>query len=145
MIWLYLSPRGRHSADRVFLRIHRKGHPTGHRYAPIYAEIARWRRQWSRNVKPTLSYAIEGDRLSILDAREPEAPRAYKFDGLATRVYEFCSDTHRSLANIRDHLGDETVSDNALREVLGLFLLHGLICEDDGTFLSLALPRQPGL
>jgi ribosomal peptide maturation radical SAM protein 1 len=114
-------------------------------YTPSYAQIARWRRQWSRNVKPTLSYAIEGDRLSILDAREPEAPRAYKFKGLATRVYEFCSDTDRSLANIRDHLGHETVSDNALREVLGLFLLHGLICEDDGTFLSLALPRQPEL
>jgi ribosomal peptide maturation radical SAM protein 1 len=111
-------------------------------YAPILAEIARWRRQWQSDVKPSLSYAIHGDRLSILDARQPEAPRAHKFEGLAARVYEFCSDTDRSIANIRDNLGDGTVGENALKEVLGRFLLHGLMCEDEGTFLSLALPNQ---
>ena len=114
-------------------------------YAPTRDEIARWRTQWRRDVKPSLTYTIQGDRLSILDARQPEAPRAHKFDALAARVYEFCSDTDRSLANIRDHLVDEPISDDGLKEVLGRFLLHGLMCEDDGTFLSLALPNQPGL
>jgi len=114
-------------------------------YAPIRTEIARWQKQWRAKVKPSLTYAIKDGRLSILDARRPEAPRAYKFDGLAARIYEFCGDTDRSLGNIREHLRDETTDENALKALLGRFVMHELMCEEDGTFLSLALPKQQGL
>jgi ribosomal peptide maturation radical SAM protein 1 len=114
-------------------------------YAPIRTEIAHWQKQWRAKVKPRLTYAIKDDRLSILDARRPEAPRAHKFDGLAARVYEFCSDTDRSVANILEHLCDMTTDENGLKALLGRFLMDGLICEEDGTFLSLAVPKQQGL
>jgi hypothetical protein len=83
-------------------------------YAPIRTEITHWQRQWRAKVKPRLTYAIKDDRLSILDARRPEAPRAYKFDGLAAQIYEFCGDTDRSVANLLEHLRDETTDENAL-------------------------------
>jgi hypothetical protein len=54
-------------------------------------------------------------------------------------------DTDRSVANLLEHLRDETTDENALKALLGRFLMHGLMCEDDGTFLSLALPKQQGL
>ena len=114
-------------------------------YAPIRAEIARWQQQWRAKVKPRLTYAIKDGRLSILDARRPEAPKAHKFDGLAAQIYEFCGDTDRSLDNIREHIRDGTADDSAVKSLLNDFVFNGLMCEEEGTFLSLALPRQPGL
>lgn len=114
-------------------------------YAPIRAEIKLWRNLWRGNVRPRLIYAIDDGSLSILDARQPDAPRTHKFDSLAARIYEFCSDTDRSVANICDHIGNKAVDGNDVKAVLGRFLLHGFMCADGGTFLSLALPKQPGL
>ena len=114
-------------------------------YAPIRAEIARWQRQWRAKVKPRLTYKIKDGRLSILDARQPEAPKAHTFDGLAAQIYEFCGDTDRSVDNIREHVRDETVGDDIVKSLLNRFVARGLMCEEGGTFLSLALPRQPGL
>jgi ribosomal peptide maturation radical SAM protein 1 len=114
-------------------------------YTPIRTEIMRWQEQWRGKVKPRLTYAIKDGRLSILDARQPEMPRAHKFDGIAARIYEFCGDTDRSVDSIREHLRDETADENALQALLGRFVMHGLMCEERGTFLSLALPKQQGL
>jgi hypothetical protein len=61
------------------------------------------------------------------------------------RLLVVCGDTDRSVANLLDHLRDETTDENPLKALLGRFLMRGLMCEDDGTFLSLALPKQQGL
>ena len=114
-------------------------------YAPTHDEIERWRKQWRAAVKPRLTYAIRDGLLSILDARQPEAPRTHKFDGLAARLYEFCGDTDRSLDNIHEHFRDEAAEEDVLTRLLDRFLADGLMCEDGGTYLSLALPRQQGL
>jgi hypothetical protein len=114
-------------------------------FIPIRDEIARWQQQWRGKVKPRLTYTIKNGGLSILDARRPQAPRAYKFDGLAAEIYEFCGDTDRSLDNIRAHLRKETAHDGAVRSLLDRFVAQGLMYEEGGAFLSLALPRQPSL
>jgi ribosomal peptide maturation radical SAM protein 1 len=114
-------------------------------YTPIRTEITRWQERWRGKVKPSLTYAIKDGRLSILDARRPEAPRAHKFDRLGARIYEFCGDTDRSVDQVREHLSDEMADENTVQGFLGRFVMHGLMCEEDGTFLSLALPKQRGL
>jgi len=114
-------------------------------YTPIRTEITRWQEQWRGKVKPSLTYAIKDGRLSILDARRPEAPRAHKFDGLAAQIYEFCGDTDHGVDTIREHLREETADENAVQALLGRFVMHGLMCEEGGRFLSLALPKQRGL
>jgi ribosomal peptide maturation radical SAM protein 1 len=114
-------------------------------FIPIRDEIARWQQQWRGKVKPRLTYTIKDGGLSILDARRPQAPKAYKFDGLAAEIYEFCTDTDRSLDNIRTHIRGGTTNDDAVKSLLDRFVAQGLMYEEGGAFLSLALPRQPGL
>ena len=114
-------------------------------YAPIRAEIARWQGKWRGKVKPSLTYTIKDSRLSILDARRPDEPQAHKFDGLAAQIYEFCGDTDHSFDRIREHLGDQTADERAVRARLDRFVAGGLMCEEDGRYLSLALPKQRGV
>jgi ribosomal peptide maturation radical SAM protein 1 len=114
-------------------------------YAATRVEIARWQKLWQAKVKPSLTYAIEGGELTIVDARQPEAPRSHRFDALAGRVYEICSSTDRSIANVLEDLGDAGVNRAAVKHVTDEFVAQGLMYDEDGKFLSLALPRQRGV
>ena len=63
----------------------------------------------------------------------------------APQIYEFCGETDRSLDNIRTYIRDGTASDDSMKSLLDRFVAQGLMYEEGGAFLSLALPRQPGL
>lgn len=109
-------------------------------YAPIREQIKHWRHLWREKVKPQLTFSVDHDRLSILDARDPIAPQMHKFHGVAAQVYEFCSDTDRSLDNLLEALQSQGRDD--VVAALDIFLEAGLMCEDGGSYLSLALPKK---
>jgi hypothetical protein len=44
-----------------------------------------------------------------------------------------------------EHLRDQVADAGVVQGLLDQFVSHGLMCEERGSFLSLALPKQPGL
>ena len=116
-------------------------------YVPLGRAIRRWQKRSRDTAKPYLHYAVEDDTLTVFDGREPGEARVHRFSALAARIYEFCSSTDRSVANILAHLrrSDPEIGDATIEGVVRRFLGLGLMFEEDGSFLSLALPKQPNL
>lgn len=112
-------------------------------YVPLRKEIGLWQKRWRNGAKPFLTYAVEGNRLTVFDGRQPGEPQVHTFDAQAARAYEFCSSTDRSVSNVIDHLREwDSESDaRAVESLLKGFSALGLMLEEDGHFLSLALPK----
>jgi hypothetical protein len=69
------------------------------------------------------------------------------FDELAAWVFEFCGPTHHDAPQILNHLRDMGVTTDvgALQRQLDIFKELGLMLEEDGSYLSLALPADPNV
>jgi hypothetical protein len=84
--------------------------------------------------------------VTILDARQPDAPTVHRFDGSAALIYEYCGPTYHSAAQILAHLRDDHGLDadsDAVQRDLAAFVSAGLMLEEDGCYLSLAVPVKP--
>jgi ribosomal peptide maturation radical SAM protein 1 len=111
------------------------------------AEHVRWWQQaWKASRRPYLAYMRGAGRITVLDGRTPDAPRAHVFEERAALIYEFCGPTYHGaaqvLANLRDVHGLETDRGTVQRD-LDAFTALGLMLEEDGHYLSLALPANP--
>jgi ribosomal peptide maturation radical SAM protein 1 len=113
-------------------------------YEPTRKYAAWWQDIWRSQQRPQLRY-FRGEGLTILDARQPDAPRDYVFDELAALTFEFCGPTHHTAAQILNHLREigGTVDLGALQWQLETFRNLGLMLEEEGSYLSLALPTDP--
>ncbi len=104
-----------------------------------------WRAAWERKPRPVLIYQRAPDWIQIVDRRGPE-PKAHAFPGMDAAIYEFCGETDRTVPVIAKHLAEvEGISaeQDQIRETLAKFCDLGLILEEDGRYLSLALPANP--
>lgn len=107
-------------------------------------------RQWQEgrkpgNRRPYLGYLRGPDRLTVLDRRQDGPPRAHVFEGPAALAYEFCGATYHGAAQILAHLRDERGLDVSAADVqryLDGFVELELMLEEDGHYLSLALPAN---
>ncbi len=116
-------------------------------YAALRDEVKGWQNRWRATARPYLTYAVDGDHLTVFDGRQPGLLRSHAFEAPAARVYEFCSSTDRSTTNILAHLrqSNAQVDNSGVERMLEQFLSLSLMYEEDGAFLSLAMPKQPGL
>jgi hypothetical protein len=114
--------------------------------APL-AEYVRWWQEARRAARgPYLYYQRGAGRLTVIDGRDVAAPRVHAFDEPAALAYEFCTPTQhaapRVLAHLRDACGVDTDL-GAVQRDLEAFRARGLMLEEDGHYLGLALPANP--
>jgi ribosomal peptide maturation radical SAM protein 1 len=115
-------------------------------HRPLSALIGAWQDAWNAPRRPYLTYLRGAGRLTIVDGRAPAAPTIETFDEHAASVYEACSLTYhgpsRLLTHLRDTHGLQT-DIAAVQRDLDAFTARGLMLEEDGHYLSLALPAHP--
>jgi ribosomal peptide maturation radical SAM protein 1 len=103
----------------------------------VHLGIDRWQKRWTESSKrPVLVYQRAPDWIQIVDQRDAEETEVHSFQGLAAAAYELCGDTGTP-ARVASELGAEAEEvERALRTYCDL----GLMIEEGGRYLSLALP-----
>jgi hypothetical protein len=99
--------------------------------------IEHWQKRWTESSKrPILVYQRAPDWIQIVDQRDAEDTNVHAFQGLEAAAYELCGDTSTP-PRVAGELGAEADDvEAALRKFCDL----GLMIEEDGRYLSLALP-----
>lgn len=108
--------------------------------------VGRWQDAWKTARPPFLGYQRGAGCLTMIDGRQPDAPQVHLFDEHPALVYEFCGPTYHGAAQILTHLRDERGVDTDLAAVqrdLDGFVARGLMLEENGHYLSLAVPSNP--
>jgi ribosomal peptide maturation radical SAM protein 1 len=109
----------------------------------LFALIKDWKGSWEKTPRPFLRYRRGPDWIEVLDHRE-EPSRKYWLYGTEATVYEFCGETDRTataaLQNLRQETGRGELEEveAALKKCCDL----GIMIEEDGHYLSLALPMN---
>lgn len=115
----------------------------GEQHEGLFGLVKDWQAAWEKTPRPFLRYRRGPDWIEILDHRE-EQPRTHWLYGAEASVYEFCGETDRTaeaaLRNLRSETGKGEVDEveAALRRCCDL----GIMLEEDGHYLSLALPMN---
>lgn len=112
-------------------------------HSDLFAHVNEWKAVWEGDQVPYLVYQRGAGRLTVTDGRDPREPQMHSFGEHGALVYEFCTPTAHSASRIRDHLASRTgaaVSADSVDKVLVEFVSLGLMLEEDGHYLSLALP-----
>jgi ribosomal peptide maturation radical SAM protein 1 len=115
-------------------------------HEPLYEHILWWRRVWGRPGAPFLTYQRKDGQITITDGRQPDAPSlVHTFDGPEAVVYEFCGPTYHGLRQVVEDLPKHGFrADHAIAQrALDRFTTLGLMLEENGHYLSIALPEQP--
>ena len=99
--------------------------------------IEHWQKRWTEAAKrPILVYQRAPDWIQIVDQRDAEETKVHAFQGVEAAAYELCGDTS-TVPRVAAELGAEAADVKAaLRKYCDL----GLMIEEDGRYLSLALP-----
>jgi ribosomal peptide maturation radical SAM protein 1 len=107
----------------------------------LHALLKEWEAAWTRNPRPELMYRRGPSWLEVIDQRE-EKHQSHWLYGVEASAYEACSETDHSAEAVWRSLGGEAAGvpledvDAALKKCCDL----GIMIEEDGHYLSLALP-----
>lgn len=113
---------------------------------PLQDAVNSWKALWNGRARPVLVYQRTPHWMQIVDRRDPASPQAHSLHGAEANAYEYCGDTDRTAVNVAAHLTalHQTPMEAAeVEEMLRGFCERGLMIEEDGHFLSLALPVNP--
>lgn len=106
--------------------------------AGLRAAVDAWRERWQREPRPMLVYARAPDCLKLFDRREAAGERTWRVEGVDALVYEACVETYHSADRIAASVAGAT--DASVRAALDRFCRAGVMAEEDGQYLALALP-----
>ena len=105
-----------------------------------------WKAKWEAPPFPVMVYQRAPDWIQVIDKRRLDQPAVYAFNRRESFIYESCGETYQPVEIIRNRLR-ETDGDNATKSevtaVLERFCELGLMLEENGNYLSLALPVNP--
>ena len=102
----------------------------------VHQAMGLWQKRWDSPKRPVLVYQRAPDWIQIVDQRDAEETKAHAFQGLEAAAYELCGDTSTA-PRVAGKL-DASVED--VETALRTFCDLGLMIEEDGRYLSLALP-----
>lgn len=114
-------------------------------HAELHEVVDGWREDFRRRPRPELVYQRAPDWIQILD-RRTEDLSAHAFEGVDAAVYELCGETDRTAEAIAGRLsgnGFGSIEGKRVETALGEFCSRGLMLEENGRYLSLALPANP--
>lgn len=107
--------------------------------------IDEWRRRWRSPRRPRLVYQRLPDRVRIVDQRTEEA-RVAELTGWRAVAYEAAGDAARSVAGVRRDLAAHAydVPADRVHAFLESCCRARVMIEDEGRYLALAVPENPG-
>lgn len=110
---------------------------------PVRDFIKIWQEMWQQPRRPQLCYMKAVGRLQVVDSRDFERPASYELSGDVMEVFEFCQDKPHNLRAICQHL-EKTESllaaEMRARASCRFLMERGLMLEDEGDYLTIALP-----
>ena len=112
-------------------------------YERIASYVEQWKKAWAGPEVPFLVYQRGAGRLTVTDGRDPGSPRISSFGELGALVYECCAPRGRGLTRIVESLGSTAghdVTPETIQSELDTFMSLGLMLQENGHYLSLALP-----
>jgi ribosomal peptide maturation radical SAM protein 1 len=112
--------------------------------------VKNWNHKWNANEPDALSFSSKNNQIQIRDRRtmlnqSGKIPTNYELSGTSAWIYEFCSDTYRTVRQIQeeqDKMHIKKCSEKTIQETLDLFCNLGLTVSEDGKYFSLALPER---
>jgi ribosomal peptide maturation radical SAM protein 1 len=115
-------------------------------YEHLRAVLDEWKARWEQPIPPMLVYQRAPDWIQIVDRRDASTPNAFALHGVEAAAYEFCGETDRPPAQVATYLNESHGADldpATVGAMLQRFCDMGLMIQEDGHFLSLALPTNP--
>ncbi|MGW7252284.1 RiPP maturation radical SAM C-methyltransferase [Streptomyces decoyicus] len=112
--------------------------------ATLNAAVSVWQKRFSE-ARPSLVYQRLPGKLTLIDRRTDQPKRAV-LTGWKAEAYESCGDAPRGAAAVSRQLAaaDMSVSEDEVAAFLGQCCRAGVMVSDDGKYLGLALPENPG-
>jgi ribosomal peptide maturation radical SAM protein 1 len=108
----------------------------------LSAYVAEWNAAWTGGAAPFLVSQRGAGRLTVTDGRHGP-PTVTAFGEVAALVYEACTPTLRGTARIAEHVRAAGHDDTDVKAALDEFVDLGLMLEEDGHYLALAVPVNP--
>lgn len=107
-----------------------------------------WRENWTAGNQDVLSYRRTASAILIDEKRGTQRPGTYRITGPSAEIYEFCTDTMRTPAEVAEHLRSGSIarecwSAEDIRGALDAFCDKRLMLRDGDQYFSLALPANP--
>jgi hypothetical protein len=116
----------------------------GAEYQALDAAAKDWRQRWSNGRRPSLTYVRAPDWMQIVDLRDPKEPRIHALHDERAVVYELCSESWRTAADVKRCVEKGTpsfaISEDGVGRLLGELCEMGLMIEEDDRYLGLAQP-----
>jgi ribosomal peptide maturation radical SAM protein 1 len=113
---------------------------------PLREAVRAWRRAWSGNEPPSMVFHRGPDWIRIDDYRDA-SEKVHWLDKFDAELYEYCSDTARSVSTATSHLNaarSKPCCEVEVKEALQAMTEDGLMVAEDGLFMSLAIPERQG-
>src|SRR5215204_910260 len=102
----------------------------------VHKAMDLWQKRWDSARRPVLVYQRAPDWIQVVDQRDGDETKAHAFQGLEAAAYELCGDTNTPQ---RVAVGLDASAEDA-EAALRKFCDLGLMIEEDGRYMSLALP-----
>ena len=126
---------------------------TGNRINPdLVLELRETVHEWkSRHQSEDLPYLIfmrSMDFVTVYDTRSANNPTKNRYDAPGAWVISYCGESLRTFSQIRDHVkekGGESFNDETIKEVVRELELKQILYEENGKYLTLALPHNDQL
>ncbi len=133
-----------HSRIAYFFDYTAEGTGSEESFAALSEAARRWRRRWAAR-PPSLVYQRLPGRLVLVDTRG-EQPRRAVLTGWQAEAYELCGDQPHSAERVRAALepAGHRVRAEAVTALLERCCRSGVMVSEDGHYLSLAIPENPG-
>lgn len=109
--------------------------------------VEKWRSLWKSKPRPVLVYQRAADWIRFEDRRDPEYPKTSWHSEPYAAAYECCSESAQTVSATARRM-EETLGKRPAHEEVARMLREmtdsGLMAEENGHFLSLALPANSG-
>ncbi len=109
--------------------------------------IERWRQRWFSGAPDTLFYRRTPGVLIIEDSRDGWPRGTHRFGEPFGSIYAACDETMRGPSQVQSSLatggGASIPSEEGVKAIMDEFCRLGLMVEENGRYLSLAIPANP--
>jgi ribosomal peptide maturation radical SAM protein 1 len=114
-------------------------------FAAVSEAVAEWTRRWEEGAAPRLVYRSLPGKLTLIDQCARPARKAV-LTGWQPEAYLACGDTARSAASVADRLAAAGREAPAwqVSQFLERCCRSGMMVQEDGHYLALALPENSG-
>jgi ribosomal peptide maturation radical SAM protein 1 len=133
-----------HSRIAYFFDYTAEGTGSAEAFTALSSASRQWRQRWAAD-RPALIYQRLPERLVLVDTRT-EQPRRATLAGWQAEAYELCGDKPHSAGRVRAALqsAGHRVTTAEVTTLLDRCCRSGVMVAEDGHYLSLAIPENPG-